>query len=57
MKRIEYVVSYAEGQKTIVAVYARNLASGIRKVAKNCDKNIPESWGNIHSIEFWAVTS
>jgi hypothetical protein len=57
MKRIEYKLTYGEGMETIVAVYARNIASGLKKVAKTCDKNIPAAWGHIHSIEFWMVTS
>ena len=55
MKTIEYKVTYGNGQETLVSVYARNIASGLRKVAKNADKNIPASWGDLHSIEFWRV--
>jgi hypothetical protein len=57
MKRIEYNLVYGEGMETLVAVYARNIASGMRKVAKTCDRNIPASWGDIARIEFWRVTS
>ena len=57
MKRIEYRLTYGNGQETLVAVYARSIASGFRKVAKTCDRNIPASWGDIAAISFWAVTS
>ena len=57
MKRIEYKLTYGEGMETLVTVYARSIASGLKKVASTCDKNIPASWGEINSIEFWRVTS
>jgi hypothetical protein len=57
VKHIEYKLTYGEGMETLVTVYARNIASGLRKVAKTCDKNIPASWGQVNSIEFWRVIS
>lgn len=53
MTWIEFKIRYSEGKEKIVGVYARSIASGLRKVARNCETNVPGDWGHVHSIEFW----
>ncbi len=55
MKVIEFKATYGEGGSAVVSVRARTIESGFRKAARLVTKEIPRTWGNIHSLEFWRV--
>ena len=57
MKVIEYRALYEEGQSEIISVVARSIDGGFVKALKTARKGKPRSFGNLHSLEFWAVRS
>lgn len=56
MKRIEYRITFGDGNQYIQAVLARDINSGFRKVTAIALRDIKPNY-DIHSIEFWMVTS
>lgn len=59
MKRIEYKVTYAEGDEEIVAVFARDINSGAKKALALALRGVSSTnprW-EFARIEFWMVTS
>lgn len=57
MKRIEYKATFGpEARDVIVVVYARDITSGFAKALKAARSN-KMSDENLHSVEFWMVTS
>jgi len=59
MKRIEFKITFAEGDTEIVAVFARDLNSGAKKALARALKGVSSTnprW-EFRCIEFWQVTS
>lgn len=59
MKRIEFKITFAEGQDEIVAVFARDINSGARKALALALKGVSSTnprW-EFARLEFWQVTS
>jgi len=59
MKRIEYKITYCEGDEDIIAVFARDINSGARKALALALQGVSSTnprW-EFARIEFWQVTS